>query len=202
MGSGETMKAISEMYLMLKQYLEADPEWKAEIDHVRKVLTEGLDAITPWFFYRQYAFVVLCTYWKEQYARREWDCYFEDKPGDQSCISNPRKRLAIWTMRLNYDERLEELRQAPDKLAYLQTLSMIGEVTCRHLARNIGIDCVKPDRHMNRIAWAWGYGHGKKVPQQIEITTRMCDDVRKDTGEPFLGVVDVIFWRAANLGWI
>ena len=85
------------------------------------------------------------------------------------------------------------------EICYLDTLPMIGPVTRYHLARNIGIDCVKPDRHLIRLASEAGYE--MKDPQKgVEA---MCRDIQKDIGDAEkLGTIDVVLWRACNLRWI
>ena len=201
------MKPITESFLIINSYLESIPEWKAEIDHVRNILSIPLNDINPRFFFEQYAFVVLCSYWKEQYARKEWEKYLQS--GDFSVISNRRKREAIQNMLPVYNEKFRELVVAENKLDYLQTLYMIGEVTRCHLARNIGIDCVKPDRHMTRLALEQGYipfplkPRRVSVLEQWEAATQMCTDIREDIGgAEKLGTIDVILWRGCNLGLI
>lgn len=200
--SDRILKPVTQVFNITISNLESIPEYKAEIDYVRSVIRAGPAAVTPWFFFKQYVHVVLCSYWKEQYARREWDRYFESG-GDLSCISNARKRHAVLTVRMGYEEYFDGVLAAEDKFAYLETMPLIGPVTCRHLARNIGIDCVKPDRHMNRLAAEFGYGASNKVPEQIKITTKMCQDIQDDIGgAEYLGVIDVALWRACNLGWL
>lgn len=81
-------------------------------------------------------------------------------------------------------------QKAKDKLAYLQTLPWIGPITKYHLARNLGIDCVKPDRHLIRIAGASG-----TTPDAL------CRYLSGQSGDR-IGVVDVVLWRAANLRMI
>lgn len=69
-------------------------------------------------------------------------------------------------------------------LERLAEFSFIGPVTVFHLARNIGIDCAKPDRHLSRFAADWGY----------ENVAAMCADVGAVVEER-VGVVDVVLWR-------
>lgn len=63
----------------------------------------------------------------------------------------------------------------------------IGKITCFHLARNLGLDFVKPDVHLVRIAEACGYDEPKN----------MCQVISEATGDR-LGVVDAILWRWAE----
>ena len=102
-----------------------------EIGHVKAVLNRPLDLLDPGTFFEQYVYVVLCSYWKEQYARKEWDLYFAT--GDLGCISNMRKRAAIAEGEVFSSDWLAALMKAEDKIEYLDTLPMIGPVTKYHL---------------------------------------------------------------------
>ena len=68
-------------------------------------------------------------------------------------------------------------------LDYLDSLPMIGEVTKYHLARNLGFDYVKPDRHMVRLAAKYGM-----------TPFKLCYLIHEKTGRR-IGTIDVILWR-------
>jgi len=193
------MEIVTEFYLKAKGMIEKEYQW--EIDHVEKTLTRPLSEITVDIFFQQYVFVVLCSYWKEQYARKEWDRFFDTY--DLDVISNTRKRAAVAAGAEYAKDWLIGLKEADDKIAFLDTLPMIGPVTRYHLARNLGIDCVKPDRHLVRLAAAFGYGCSDKITDQIYIVNRMCKDIQQDLGgglfEEKLGVIDVVLWRYCNI---
>jgi hypothetical protein len=194
-----TIRLITKLFIDAYCKLSDEPEYRAEIMHVTKQLERPLSEMTKDEFFQQYVFVVLCSYWKEQYAQKEWRKFFES--GNLEAISNRRKRAAVAIGINNAERWLEELKQSENPIEYLDTLPMIGEVTRYHLARNIGIDCVKPDRHLVRLAEAFGYGRSNKVSEQYEIVMRMCKDIHNEIGgsEP-LGVIDVVLWRWCNLG--
>jgi hypothetical protein len=71
---------------------------------------------------------------------------------------------------------------------YLQRFPFLGPATSRHLAKNLGIDVVKPDRHLIRIAAAAGF----------ESPDRFCHGISKAAGDK-VSVVDVVLWRFATL---
>lgn len=72
-------------------------------------------------------------------------------------------------------------------LKFLMTLDYIGPVTCYHLAKNIGLDVVKPDRHLKRIA------------DLVNCTPdELCTLISKKTGDK-KSVVDLILWRFASI---
>ena len=96
----------------------------------------------------------------------------------------------IWRNRLSLFETFRRAVSDEARVAFLRTLPWIGDVTKYHLARNLGLDFCKPDRHLVRIA-------------QSCFTTpeELCARLAKETGDR-IGVVDVVLWRAANLGII
>lgn len=71
---------------------------------------------------------------------------------------------------------------------FLQTLPYIGPVTAFHLAKNLGHDVAKPDRHLVRIARACGY----------DDPHVLCSVLGRYLGEP-VPVIDIVLWRFATL---
>ena len=64
----------------------------------------------------------------------------------------------------------------------------IGPITKFHLARNLGLDYAKPDRHLVKIALAFGYSN----------VQAFCREASELTGDK-IGLVDLVFWRFAVL---
>jgi hypothetical protein len=79
-------------------------------------------------------------------------------------------------------------RLREDPWGFLTALPYIGEITARHLAKNIGLDTAKHDRHLVRIANSFGYGGAVDL---------MCEEVSKLTGHK-VAVIDLVFWRFAS----
>lgn len=104
-------------------------------------------------------------------------------------FGHPGKREAInriWRERLAL---FQEFQRAEDKVEWLHHgLPWIGAITKFHLARNLGIDCVKPDRHLVRLARQYGL-----------TPTALCTELAGETGDR-VGTVDCVLWRACNLG--
>ncbi len=71
--------------------------------------------------------------------------------------------------------------QDPPKLC---RLPYIGKVTCWHLAKVLGVDCVKPDVHLERAANAAG------APSPLAL----CQAIQDDAGDT-LSVIDSVLWR-------
>lgn len=71
-----------------------------------------------------------------------------------------------------------------DPLSTLRSLRYIGDVTKWHLAKNIGVDVAKPDRHLVRVAERFGYSD----------VHRMCREINEQCGD-LVSVADLILWR-------
>lgn len=70
----------------------------------------------------------------------------------------------------------------------LQDLPYIGPTTCFHLAKNIGLDVSKPDRHLRRVASVAGF----------ESPAAMCEALARQVGDR-KAVVDIVIWRFATI---
>src|SRR5260370_2025861 len=75
-----------------------------------------------------------------------------------------------------------------DGVEFLRSLPFIGPATSFHLAKNIGLDVVKPDRHLMRICALAGY----------ENPADFCANISTVVGDR-LSVVDLVVWRYATL---
>ena len=77
-----------------------------------------------------------------------------------------------------------------DPLNELRKLAFIGPVTVYHLAKNLGFEYAKPDRHLLRIAERFGYG------KDVQL---LCQTISAYTGDSILKV-DLVLWRLAEQG--
>lgn len=71
---------------------------------------------------------------------------------------------------------------------FIQELPFMGPVTSCHLAKNLGVNIAKPDRHLTRLTEKTGYG-------SVE---HMCNTIAEIVGDT-LPVIDVVFWRFATI---
>jgi len=144
-------------------------------------------------FFNEYIWVVLCAGMKEQVVRKIFDniknAIQKDKP-ISSAFKHVGKVSAIMKMAISYKDTFKKFRASNDKLSFLKTLPWIGEITKFHLAKNLGLDFVKPDRHLVRIA-----------TKNETNPFKMCKEISEATGDR-LATVDVVIWRAANLGLV
>ena len=155
--------------------------------------------ITPSKFFDEYLFVVLNSGMKNQIAEKIYKKYWEIAQGFKtqqllnglSAIKHEGKHAAIERAIHNciewYDS-LDMCKTDTDKISYLETLPWIGQITKYHLARNLGIDCAKPDRHLQRVAKYFGYTD----------VQQMCKELSNFIGER-IGTIDIVLWRYCNI---
>ncbi len=176
-----------------------------EIDWQDSVSLELLGEST---FLQEYAWVVLASGMREAVVRRKFPlvsrCFYSWSSAEkiachaEACVQaalrvfrhEPKMRAVALTAALIANEGFlsfkEKLHGQP--LETLRRLPYIGPVTQFHLAKNIGLNVAKPDRHLSRIANLFGY----------EAVGDFCTAVAGDTGTK-VAVVDLVFWRFATL---
>jgi len=73
-------------------------------------------------------------------------------------------------------------------ITYLQIFPFIGAATSYHLAKNLGIDVAKPDRHLVRVSTTLGLDN----PHQL------CSDLSERINEK-ASIIDLVIWRYATI---
>jgi hypothetical protein len=71
---------------------------------------------------------------------------------------------------------------------FLEQFPFLGPATSRHLAKNLGFNISKPDRHLARISKKFGYTN----------TDFLCQEISEITGDK-MNVIDVVLWRYATI---
>lgn len=97
---------------------------------------------------------------------------------------------AIWQKRDYWFRRFISRRTDAERLECLADLPWIGGITKYHLAKNFGVDCVKPDVHLVRLA-----DHYQTTPDAL------CSRLAAETGYK-KRTIDVLLWRACAYGVI
>lgn len=215
---------LIQFYENAKQYC-IDHGYQHEIDIV---MERKFHNQTHETFLFEYIFVVVSSGMKNQVAQGIFESC---KKIGSKAIGHPGKRKAVVKAQLYYKTWFRELKSCgsiQEKLDYLETLPWIGPITKYHLARNLGIDVAKPDRHLKRIAEHFGYTdrkilenedlkrkikldiicgyspesalklHGISTLDDAQYVQWMCEDISKKVGDR-TGVVDVVLWRAMSL---
>lgn len=182
------LKMQKEQYLAIKQRV-ISAGYGGEIEWVE----ERRFSDDPELFLSEYIYVVLNAGMREQVARVIFERIMEalgaGKPLS-TVFGNRLKVVAIEKMVREYRSVFESFKAAHDPLAFLEGLPFIGGITKYHLARNLGFDYVKPDRHLTRIAANYN-----------TTVHELCRVLALESGER-IGTVDVVLWRAANLGFL
>jgi hypothetical protein len=141
-------------------------------------------------FFIEYGWVVVNSGMKNQVAEKIWgrilDAITKEIPIFE-VFKHRGKSAAIEYVWGNRYQLFKEWKAADDRLAFLQKLPWIGPITKWHLAKNLGEDVVKPDRHLVRVAEACG-----------ESPKSLCKKISEATGDR-IALVDLVIWRACNL---
>jgi hypothetical protein len=171
----------------------------------------NLEKLTEPTFLREAAWVILCSGFRETVVRRvfdhislcfcDWDsaaaivesypaCYLAAR----ASFRNAPKLAAIVELARRIEAAgFAALKAAilSDPIGTLRKFRFIGPVTVWHLAKNIGYDAAKPDRHLVRVSKRLGF----RGPHQF------CAAIAKVNGEA-VKVIDLIVWRflADNAG--
>lgn len=153
---------------------------------------------------RETAWVILCSGFREKIVRKAFDyislCYFDWESSHEidrhrhicitaalSSFKNKRKLIAIAesaSIVAASDFGLLKRSILNDPFTALQQFPYIGPITAWHLAKNLGIEVAKPDRHLVRLANACGH----------TSVTDLCSDLA-DRYDEQIKVVDLILWR-------
>ena|SRR2546429_204774 len=168
----------------------------------------SLHVITERDFLRESAWVVLSSGMRASVIREKFaaigEAFYGWKSADEIAHSSgicSENALSIFNHRPKIDAIVEiakriaqtgfdvfKTRIASEGVSFIQTLPFMGAATSFHLAKNVGLDVAKPDRHLLRIAASAGFG----TPQA------MCETISEIVGDR-VSVVDLVIWRFATL---
>lgn len=177
-----------EVYMKLKESViqagyAAEVDWS---DSIKKCEKAGK-------FLDEYIWVVINSGMKEQVGRvifgRIQEAMHNNLPLSE-VFAHKGKVAAIEKMIQCYEEKFAEFQNTEHKLAHLESLPWVGTITKYHLAKNLGLTFIKPDRHLVRIAKGFGV-----------TCFEMCERLSQQTGDKLV-TVDQVIWRAANLGFV
>lgn len=200
----------SPVHLYAKAYYIAkravlDEGYADEVDWQYSTSLDTLDEPT---FLREAAWVILCSGMREKVvsdkfqaissAFLHWTSARDIVENAASCerdallhFGSIRKigaitQVADMVCQLGLAEIVRNLRSCG--VPYLERFPFIGPVTAFHLAKNIGLPCAKPDRHLASIADRLGYTDAHAL----------CSEIAGVTDEP-VPVVDIVLWRFATI---
>lgn len=170
--------------------------------------TRSFDRFTEQELLREAAWVILCSGFSETSVRKHFDkislCFCDWESAQEisyyrnQCVATAKSifrhdakihaiaNVAAIIQNSGFDDI--QLRIFENPIEELRQLPFIGPVTSWHLAKNLGLNVAKNDRHLARLAKNYGYSDAHDL----------CDYLSKETGE-MRSVVDVILWRFSSL---
>lgn len=205
MGLNEiTENKIARSYLIAKKYI-IGRGFSKEIDWQEDILFERLNYQS---FLQEYCWVVLCSGLSDKVVSKifpklmtifnGWETEDISKIDFENIYINCLRvfnhkgkiKAVLNTMKQIHNEGFDnfKLRIFKEGRDYLLQLPYIGESTSYHLAKNIGFNCGKPDRHLVRISKTLGY----------ESTSHLCAFLAEMLSEK-AQVVDLVIWRYATI---
>jgi hypothetical protein len=170
--------------------------------------TRSLSTVTKADFYREYAWVVLSSGISEKVVLSVFPkltLLFNNWRNPLFIKQNKRriykKATAIFNNKGKINAILEMAEYLVNKsinlisklieaegINYLIRFKYLGPATSFHLAKNLGVDIAKPDRHLVRISNCFGF----------ECANLFCEKISNYTGDK-KSVVDIILWRYATI---
>ena len=199
-----TKTKICETYMQMKETV-IRAGFASEIDWQDNI---QLSHISERDFLREAAWVILSSGMRETVIRQKfpdiseafyfWHNAKKIVKNSEECLicalaifGHKKKLNAIVTIAENIVSRgfrIFKTRIRNEGVEFIKALPFMGPATSYHLAKNIGLDVVKPDRHLLRAACAAGY----------ETPRLLCEDISTANGDR-LSVVDLVIWRFATL---
>lgn len=175
--------------------LTSEVAWQRDSDFVEFTESDLL---------REHAWVALCSGFRESVVRRVFDhvslcfCDWESSEaivssGEVCCLTaassfaNRAKLKGILSAARQVNAvGFSKFKQSvlADPINQFQSLPYIGPITSWHLAKNLGLDVAKPDRHLVRVSEFLGF----------RDANHLCRELAVSTGEQ-AKVVDLIVWR-------
>jgi hypothetical protein len=158
---------------------------------------------------REIAWVILCSGFRERIVRRlfwkislcffDWSSAAAIKSNAAICITTAldvfRSKSKITAIAESatlieasgFESVYRDIITSP--ICALQRFPFIGEITAFHLAKNLGFDCPKPDRHLQRLS----IQHGYKSVQEF------CAAISNASGHSVRNI-DTLLWRISEMG--
>lgn len=105
----------------------------------------------------------------------------------------------VWRDR---DQRFSEVKEVlddlPSLLAWCRSLPWVGQITSFQLMKNFGVDCVKPDIWLSRLAGIPDRPAGRSEVR-FDACMDLCRPLAASSGDR-IAAVDSLLWLACNKG--
>lgn len=200
----DDLDKIARVYFLAKKYVIQNG-YSEEIDWQDDI---SLSKLTHQVFLKEYSWVVLASGLSDKVVSKVFpkiQMIFKNWDSLDYVIQNYSKLETILLKVFNNKLKIKALletsvfvytkgfnnvkREICSKgINFLKSFSFIGEITCFHLAKNIGLSYAKPDRHLVRISKSIGFNS----PHAL------CNLISEHIAEK-IQVVDLVLWRYATL---
>jgi hypothetical protein len=180
------MEKITKMatYYNLIKIMIIDKGYGDEIKWIN-IIPNPIDKI---LFFKEYSWVVINSGMKNTVAEKIFKNFWNNGSINFSAINHPNKNKSMKKVFERLDFYFLHFTNSKNKLMYLKSLPHIGDITKYHLARNLGLNYAKPDRHLVRISNLFEHTDVQKFCKTLSILT----------GDQ-IGLVDLVLWRFATL---
>ena len=200
----KTREQLASAYLLAKESVirrgfSDEIDWQYDRD-IREVNVPS--------FLAEYAWVVLCCGMRERTVRsvfggivtafQQWRLDAILAESVERCMNNALKTFAnpakigaigeVASALANGAIVVEDIVFGDAPLRELQQLPFVGPVTVYHLAKNLGLNVCKPDRHLVRLARAF----------EFATVDELCNAIASSLDEK-LSVVDIVLWRYLSI---
>lgn len=200
----DNIDALARVYFIAKNYV-IQKGYSDEIDWQEQV---NLPELSTQSFLKEYSWVVLASGLSDKVVSKvfpkiktilnNWRNlefialnYIELEKSLLKVFNNKLKIKALLDTSLRvHSEGFKNVKKSIqlEGLSYLKSYSFIGNITCFHLAKNIGLSFAKPDRHLIRISKKIGF----------DSPHMLCKLISDYVAEK-IQVVDLVLWRYATL---
>lgn len=198
--SNQNVKNIAGSYLSIKRHV-INKGFAWEVDWQENQCIKSLNESE---FYREAAWVILSSgmsvrsvtsvFNKISNAFLNWEDSEKIVNQGDSCVNQALEHfnhkgkinaiLSIIQQVNNIGFEVFRLKLIDNGVEYIQQFSFFGPATSFHLAKNIGMNVVKPDRHLIRLAEALNFSTPDKL---CKVIANLIDEK--------MSVVDVVLWR-------
>ena len=201
MDSGER---IAHGYFFAKNYVikkgyGSEIDWQDELNY---------DKVTEQTFLEQFSWVVIASGMNDKVVRKIFPAIKKimfDFASSQKLYVNEKNCMRKALKVLNHPGKIKSIFYVVDfinkhsfeevrsrikieGISFIQTFPYMGKATSYHLAKNLGLNVVKPDRHLIRISNLLGY----------DSPDTFCQLLASQISEK-LSLIDLVLWRYATL---
>jgi len=172
---------ISQIYEIIKKRVIKEG-YGEEIEWVQKIPKKPSKEI----FFKEYVWVVCNSGMKNQIAQKIFSKFWKKGDYNFDAINHPHKNSSIKQVYERLDFYYLHFLKSENKLMFLKSLPHIGDITKYHLARNLGLNVAKPDRHLKRISKLFNFTNVQDF----------CFYISKFVSDS-ISTIDLVLWRYA-----